>query len=457
MGIWHNRLVNGLVAVLISGLVGVLSWRADQRAAEAEVLGASELLSEEVEDLGALARTLALSSSVRAFEEGEAEDLRGDFQALLSNEPSLLQARILSVEGLELLRVHRVDGQVVSVSEEALQVKADRYYVKDARTLVLGELYLSRLDLNEERGVVQDPPTPVLRVLTPTPGGRLLALNQDGTSLLARLACCSVLVGQDEVRRPAARVEVAGRVLTLAAGPRPLLPVLGPPLGTLFVLLPLAGLLSRQQARRRHVERGLHRLNGLLLAAHDEERRRVARWLHDQLSQDLTAARLQVLRAEGLTGERQLEALARASETLDALMGRVHELAHRLRTPLLDDLGLEEALHELGRRAEARVELGSLKEVSRPVAEQAYRIAEEALRNATNHAHAADLELRASVEAGRLVLVVRDDGRGLDGTHAGLGLLGMRERAELVGGALQLDSAPGAGTTVRALLPLESV
>ena len=369
----------------------------------------------------------------------------------------MLQARILSVEGLELLRVHRVDGQVVSVSEEALQVKADRYYVKDARTLVLGELYLSRLDLNEERGVVQDPPTPVLRVLTPTPGGRLLALNQDGTSLLARLACCSVLVGQDEVRRPAARVEVAGRVLTLAAGPRPLLPVLGPPLGTLFVLLPLAGLLSRQQARRRHVERGLHRLNGLLLAAHDEERRRVARWLHDQLSQDLTAARLQVLRAEGLTGERQLEALARASETLDALMGRVHELAHRLRTPLLDDLGLEEALHELGRRAEARVELGSLKEVSRPVAEQAYRIAEEALRNATNHAHAADLELRASVEAGRLVLVVRDDGRGLDGTHAGLGLLGMRERAELVGGALQLDSAPGAGTTVRALLPLESV
>ena len=207
--------------------------------------------------------------------------------------------------------------------------------------------------------------------------------------------------------------------------------------------------------------RQLEALSRRLIEAQEAERRAVARELHDDFGQVLTALKLN-LQAQG-RGDAESIAL------VDGAIARMRELAQDLRPPLLDEFGLEASLRWYVEREAKRAGLAShlalAPLVQRPpaaVETTCFRVAQEALTNIIRHAqaHAVDVELSAA--NGTLQLVVRDDGRGFDvpaarrrAAHGGSqGLLSMQERVALAGGDLEIDSAPGRGTTVRARLPL---
>lgn len=218
---------------------------------------------------------------------------------------------------------------------------------------------------------------------------------------------------------------------------------------------------------------GERRFRGLARAVwqvQEEERRRLARELHDGIGQTLTAVKNQLAlltaraaaEAPGLAAE-----LGAAFAATDQALQETRELSRLLRPPILDDLGLEPALRwlrrTLGERAGLTVELAveNLDEATRlaPDLETlVFRVAQEALTNVVRHAgvDTARLTVRRSDE--RLRLEVADCGRGFEPAEAasrdGIGLRGMRDRVELFGGRLDVRSAPGRGTTVAVELPL---
>lgn len=211
-------------------------------------------------------------------------------------------------------------------------------------------------------------------------------------------------------------------------------------------------------------------LSSRALDAQEEERRRIARELHDETAQELTALLVRIrLAADGsrepATRERLAELRAAAAQALDG----VRRLARELRPTILDDLGLVEAVrahaHDLSTRGLARivVEVVDCDERMDPTRELVlYRVIQEALSNAVKHAEARAIEVALARTGNAIIATVNDNGRGFDPatvvvpspTGRGLGLLGMRERLTLVGGKLELDARPGAGTTVRATVPL---
>jgi signal transduction histidine kinase len=220
-----------------------------------------------------------------------------------------------------------------------------------------------------------------------------------------------------------------------------------------------------EMLRRQLLERGFE--------LQEEERRRIARELHDQTSQRLTSI-LMTLRVLGET-ESLDEVHARvedlremAAQTLE----EVHDLALAVRPRLLDDLGLLAALqHHLGEfrdRSRLLVDFQVLGLENRrlpPRVETAlYRIAQEALTNVVRHAQARNVGVLLEVRDTFVLLIIEDDGKGFDvswtmGSHVhqgNLGLYGMRERAALLGGTLTVESAPGEGTSVFAQIPLDS-
>jgi two-component system sensor histidine kinase UhpB len=195
------------------------------------------------------------------------------------------------------------------------------------------------------------------------------------------------------------------------------------------------------------------------LAAQEDERRRIARELHDEVGQALTAVVLQLDRAqagaEGDVAERMREAREAARATLE----EVRAIARNLRPEALDELGLAAALRQLcaeAERAGAIVERRIAPDLRlTPEAEVVvYRVAQEALTNALRHSGAERIEfaLRRAGPHGTELRVV-DDGRGLDGVEEGAGLRGMRERALLAGGVLELGPAPGGGTLITLRMP----
>ncbi|HXF37909.1 MAG TPA: PAS domain S-box protein [Actinomycetota bacterium] len=204
-----------------------------------------------------------------------------------------------------------------------------------------------------------------------------------------------------------------------------------------------------------------------LVRAQEEERRRIAEDLHDDPVQRLTAVgiRLATL-TESAEDEAQRERLRALEGAIADVIGGLRSMMFRLRPPELDGDGLVDAVREhLARLAdeagwEWRVE-GELRvRPSAEVASAAYRIIQEALRNAQKHAAAARVTINLGSDATTLRGEVRDDGAGFDpssvpGHHEGhLGLVSMRERAELFGGTCEVESAPGRGTLVRFCLPL---
>lgn len=210
----------------------------------------------------------------------------------------------------------------------------------------------------------------------------------------------------------------------------------------------------------------LRQLSQRLMKVQEAERRHIARELHDQIGQELTALKLVLATgARGQTGT-QPAYLEEAMTLLDELMIRVRDLSLDLRPSILDDLGLLPALlwhfERYTAQTGVRVKLGhsGLERRFHSATETAaYRIIQEALTNVARHAEVAEVTVRVWVEEDRLGVQIEDQGKGFDpgaalASGASGGLRGMRERAGLMGGRLEIESSPGAGTRLIAELPL---
>jgi signal transduction histidine kinase len=202
-----------------------------------------------------------------------------------------------------------------------------------------------------------------------------------------------------------------------------------------------------------------------LFEVQEEERRHLARELHDEIGQTLTAAKLNVQAAIANGGEN----LARLQDTiamLDRLLGQVRKISLDLRPSMLDDLGLVPALRSLldqqGRRASIEVRFSAEnmpKDLDPEIQTSCFRIAQEAITNAVRHAEATQIDVALRCERQNLRLLIRDDGIGFDvestqGGTTGLGLIGIKERATLLDGRSEIISAPDKGTMIEVSLPL---
>ncbi|MET0730554.1 MAG: sensor histidine kinase [Solirubrobacterales bacterium] len=218
-------------------------------------------------------------------------------------------------------------------------------------------------------------------------------------------------------------------------------------------------MLERLEAERR-------RASSAALDAQEEERARIARDLHDEVNQSLTGL---LLRLEAMREKAPPElagALAEVRTLANQALQELLALARQLRPTALDDLGLKAALAghvaAVGRQSGIETSFeseGDIASVPQDVQVVAYRVAQEALSNAVRHSGAAHLNVRLEREDGSVELSVADDGRGFTFEQAsrGLGLAGMRERALLVNGELQVESRPQVGTKVRLLVPIANI
>jgi signal transduction histidine kinase len=186
-----------------------------------------------------------------------------------------------------------------------------------------------------------------------------------------------------------------------------------------------------------------------LLQAQEEERRAIARELHDEVGQSLSGALLE-------------EASPALRQRLQAAVDSVRRIALSLRPSMLDDLGLVAALEwqarEIGNRTGLAIEIqaeesaGTLPEAHRTCI---FRVAQEALRNCARHSEATRVKIALDKAVRSVTLAVEDNGKGFRvGRTRGLGLLGMEERVTQLGGSFRLRSEPGRGATVLAELPL---
>jgi len=218
---------------------------------------------------------------------------------------------------------------------------------------------------------------------------------------------------------------------------------------------------------RKRAEGALRDLSGQLITAHEQERARLARELHDDITQRLARLAIDVGQCEqGKTGVSAQETAREVRKGLVQLSEDVHALSYRLHPSILEDLGLEEALRvEIDRfqkqeSTDARLNSTGLPAaIPREAALCLFRVAQESLRNVARHAGARLVELSLRVLDGGLQLAVQDDGCGfdpaLDHHQPSLGLSSMKERVLMVEGELEIESAPGHGTTVLAWVPLE--
>jgi two-component system sensor histidine kinase UhpB len=210
------------------------------------------------------------------------------------------------------------------------------------------------------------------------------------------------------------------------------------------------------------LERERRRSSGLVLAAQEGERLRIARELHDELGQTLTAVALRAEHASGHAGEEGAE-LAKLAEIVQQSLEDVRRISRQLRPEALDELGLVNALIALCSRVAEQSAIrvhrrlqGPLPELSSEIELAIYRIAQEALTNAMRHSQASEVTVSLTPANGGLVLTVSDNGRGLpEHVIPGGGLTGMRERAMLIGADLAIESAAGAGVEVTLRLGLK--
>jgi len=229
----------------------------------------------------------------------------------------------------------------------------------------------------------------------------------------------------------------------------------------------MAAKLQKSCADVRRKEKAKTKLLGKLMSVQEEERRRIARELHDETSQSLASVNvaLGTIGRGDDTKRRTEELRAAISQALD----RIRNLAFELRPGLLDDLGLAAAVDRYVEDFRERYGLavgfqtiGMDGQRLRPEVETAvYRIVQEALVNTAKHAHADHVSVIMELNHGSLRVLVEDDGRGFDsdrtstdGTGRTLGVFGMQERAGLIGGTLKIESAPGEGTTIALDVPL---
>jgi len=234
----------------------------------------------------------------------------------------------------------------------------------------------------------------------------------------------------------------------------------------------LVALYEQREKARDELGRAYQRLRQLtrrLEAAKEEERRHIARELHDEMGPALTAViiNLQLL-AESPGPARASGRIADTIEVVDRLVERIRDLSLDLRPPLLDELGLMPALRgylevQAERSGVAIEVLGDTASGGLPPELEiaAFRVVQEAVTNVIRHSGASRATVTISRSDGNLQLVVKDDGRGFDvratldgGAGRALGLLGMQERVGMLGGEVQIEAARGKGTVVRARIPV---
>jgi len=217
--------------------------------------------------------------------------------------------------------------------------------------------------------------------------------------------------------------------------------------------------------------RRLRNLSKRVLTVQEEERNALARELHDDVSQTMGSLKIGLHRlAQGSVAD-PAALLAQCLAEAEAALERLRSLAHDLRPPQLDQLGLQEALEWLATRQSAATGLqvqcvfpeGERRRAPHLLENACFRIAQEALNNATRHAQAKLVRIGVDSDGRLLKLTVRDDGVGFDEQAArertakagSMGLVGMEERAQLAGGRLRVRSVLGGGTTVSAIFPLD--
>jgi PAS domain S-box-containing protein len=214
----------------------------------------------------------------------------------------------------------------------------------------------------------------------------------------------------------------------------------------------------------------LRRLSGSIMASQEKERAAIARELHDELGQVLTALRMDSVWLNERLQENYPKASQRAltmCDLIDKTIDEVRSLSTRLRPGVLDDLGLIDALEwfttDFAKRTGIMCTFKHLNmpEVDDSVATAAYRVAQEALTNVARHSFATRVKVTLQAKKGILTLTVFDNGRGFNTRaiteSACLGLAGMRERACLIGGSLEIHSQPTKGTKVSFRLPLAKI
>lgn len=207
------------------------------------------------------------------------------------------------------------------------------------------------------------------------------------------------------------------------------------------------------------------------VAAQERERKRISRELHDEAGQYLTALQIMLKVAgdklPGNPGDAR-EDLGEAVKLVDAVTDRIRRIAQGLRPPALDTVGIKATLaglcREVSRQAAVPVEYEaeSVKKLTPDAAITLYRVLQEALTNSVKHASPSKVTVRLYRDGGDLVLSVADDGGGFDpeevnGEGRGLGLAGMRERLDFLGGSVTIESRPGLGAEITARAPLSVV
>jgi len=196
------------------------------------------------------------------------------------------------------------------------------------------------------------------------------------------------------------------------------------------------------------------------LSAQEAERSRIARELHDEVGQTLTAVLLELKRVADHAPPTVRDELHQVQETTRGSLDEIRRIARRLRPGVLEELGLISALKALTTEIAGHSGLSvrrrfdaDLPELGNEVELVVYRVAQEAITNVARHAHARHLDLTLAHDPAGVDLRIRDDGRGLGQAPEGSGILGMRERALLIGADLTVGPHPGGGTEVRLRVP----
>ena len=218
----------------------------------------------------------------------------------------------------------------------------------------------------------------------------------------------------------------------------------------------------------------LRRLSRQILSAQEDERKKISRELHDVIAQTLTGIniRLAALKKEAVVNTKGLDRnIARTQRLVEKSVNIVHQFARELRPAVLDDLGLIPALHSFMKNFTARTGVrthltafAKVEQLDTARRTVLFRVAQEALTNVARHAQASRVEVSIQKLPDCICMKVKDDGKSFQVERVlqekgskRLGLLGMRERVEMVGGTFCVESAPGQGTTILVEIPFAKV
>jgi signal transduction histidine kinase len=218
------------------------------------------------------------------------------------------------------------------------------------------------------------------------------------------------------------------------------------------------------------MQKKLRLLTRQIISAQEEERKEISRELHDEVVQTLVGINVELaaLGKGASVGLHNLKAkIARTQRLVENSVNAVHRFARELRPAVLDELGLIPALHayskNLAERKKIKIQMtafGGVEALGSAKRTVLFRVAQEALTNVARHAHATQVRMSITEVSGAIRMAISDNGQSFQvektlrtGNPTRLGLIGMRERVEMVDGRLAIDSVPGKGTTVRAEIP----